>query len=292
MITGDGNVPKQGRDKQNGVDLAVDSGFDPRLALMERKGIKRLLECEWYGNTNMVRLFLHLLLKAKEEDGVDVKRGELLTCVPRLSAETGLTPKQVRTALEGLEEGRMLGRMRAGKMTIITICEYDSYNVSETDRGQDEGTIEGRMRAGIKEKKEELPPAPPLEETKENSSKNKKKILSKDNIKEKEESFVEPEFEPAFSLWLEYKHQRRESYKSDISLKTCYNKLVRLSGNNPDTAMAIVEQSMANNWAGLFSLKDDNGNGNYKQQKNGSTGQLPGEAQRANPLAGYDKIID
>lgn len=257
-----------------------------------RKGIKRLLDCEWYGNTNMVRLFLHLLLKAKEEDGIDVKRGELLTCVPRLSAETGLTQKQVRVALEGLEKGRMLGRMRAGKMTIITICEYDSYDVSETDRGQDEGTIKGRMRAGTKEKKEDVPPAPPLEEIKENSSKNKKKILSKDNIKEKEESFVEPEFEPAFSLWLEYKHQRRESYKSDISLKTCYNKLVRLSGSNPDIAMQIVEQSMANNWAGLFSLKDDNGNGNYKQQKNGITGQLPGEAQRANPLAGYDKIID
>lgn len=254
---------------------------------MKRKGIKRLLDCEWYGNTNMVRLFLHLLLKAREEDGVDVKRGELLTCVPRLSAETGLTLKQVRNALDGLEKGGMLGRMRAGKMTIITICEYDSYNVSETDQGQDEGAIKGGMMAETKERKEEFPPAPLSEEIKENTSKNKKKILSKDNMKEKEESFVAPEFEPAFSLWLEYKHQRRESYKSKLSLKTCYNKLVKLSGNDPATAMAIVEQSMANNWAGLFSLKNDNGNGIYQQQKNGIAGQVSGSAQKANPLAGY-----
>jgi len=231
-----------------------------------KKGIKRLLDCEWYGNTNMVRLFLHLLLKAKEEDGVDVKRGELLTCVPRLSAETGLTPKQVRTALEGLEKGTVLGRMRAGKMTIITICEYDSYNVSETGRGQDEGTIKGTMREETKENKEEFPPAPPLEEIKENPSKNKKKILSKDNIKEKEESFIDPRFEHAFSTWLEYKHQRKQTYKSKVSLKACYNKLVMLSGDDPDTAMEIVEQSMANNWAGLFPLKNDNANGNIQQQ--------------------------
>jgi len=209
----------------------------------------------------MVRLFLHLLLNAKEEDGVDVKRGSLLTCVPKLSAETGLTVKQVRTALEGLDEGRIVGRMRAGKNTIITICDYDSYDVSEIDRGQDEGTIEGRMRAGTKEQEEDVPPAPPLEEEKE-KEKDKKKILSKDNIKEKkkEKSFVAPEYNELFSLWLEYKRQRRESYKSEMSLKICYNKLVKLSGNNPDIALAIVEQSIANNWAGLFELKQNNYN--------------------------------
>lgn len=209
----------------------------------------------------MVRLFLHLLLNAKEEDRVDVKRGSLLTCVPKLSAETGLTVKQVRTALEGLDEGRIVGRMRAGKNTIITICDYDSYDVSEIDRGQDEGTIEGRMRAGTKEQEEDVPPAPPLEEEKE-KEKDKKKILSKDNIKEKEKekSFVAPEYNELFSLWLEYKRQRRESYKSEMSLKICYNKLVKLSGNNPDIALAIVEQSIANNWAGLFELKQNNYN--------------------------------
>lgn len=227
---------------------------------MKRNGIKRILDFGWYGNTNMVRLFLHLLLKAKEEDdGTDIGRGSLLTCTPMLSYETGLTVKQVRTALEGLEKGRIVGRMRAGKMTIITICEYDSYNVSETDRGQDEGNIEGRMRAGTKEKKEEVPPTPPLEEIKE-KEKDKKKILSKDNIKEKEKekSFVAPEYAQVFSLWLEYKRQRRESYKSEMSLKICYNKLVKLSDADPDKALAIVEQSIANNWAGLFELKQNN----------------------------------
>ena len=94
----------------------------------------------------------------------------------------------------------------------------------------------------------------------------KKKILSKDNIKEKEENgFVMPEFAHAFSVWLEYKRQRRETYKSDMSRKACYNKLVKLAGGDPAVAMAVVEQSMANNWAGLFALKQYDSNGNNKQ---------------------------
>ena len=36
-----------------------------------------------------------------------------------------------------------------------------------------------------------------------------------------------------------------------------YNSLVKLSNNNPETAKKIVEQSMSNNWQGLFELKDE-----------------------------------
>lgn len=222
-----------------------------------KEGIKRILDYEWYGNTNMVRLFLHLLLTAKEKDEPDIGRGSILTCIPRLSFETGLTIKQVRNALEGLEKGGIVGRIRAGRKTIITICEYDSYGVSKNEEGQDEGRIKGVIRAGLKEKKEEIPPAPLLEEIKE-KEKDKKKILSKDNIKEKEKDFVAPEYAQVFALWLEYKRQRKESYKSDLSLKICYNKLVKLSNGDPDIAVAVVEQSIANNWAGLFGLKQTN----------------------------------
>lgn len=35
-----------------------------------------------------------------------------------------------------------------------------------------------------------------------------------------------------------------------------YKKLIKLSDNNPKVATEIVEQSLANNWAGLFKLKD------------------------------------
>lgn len=69
-------------------------------------------------------------------------------------------------------------------------------------------------------------------------------------------SFASDAFRDIFSSWLEYKRERKESYKSQKSLEACYKKLLRLSGNNPDAAKLIVEQSMASNYAGLFELKN------------------------------------
>ena len=70
--------------------------------------------------------------------------------------------------------------------------------------------------------------------------------------------FVEEAFKEVFQTWLDYKKERQESYKSETSLKICYNKLLSLSGNNPEKATLIVEQSIANNWQGLFELKNTN----------------------------------
>jgi hypothetical protein len=82
-------------------------------------------------------------------------------------------------------------------------------------------------------------------------------------------SFLEEGFKTPFSEWLEYKKSRKESYKTQKSLEACYRKLKDLSGNDPVTAGKIVEQSLANNWAGLFELKGNkSGSGKYENLKN------------------------
>lgn len=60
--------------------------------------------------------------------------------------------------------------------------------------------------------------------------------------------------------WLDYKRKRKESYKSQSSVEACYKKLMNLAAGNRETAAEIIEQSMANNWAGIFELKNNNGN--------------------------------
>ena len=74
--------------------------------------------------------------------------------------------------------------------------------------------------------------------------------------KEVDLSFVSEDFKDVLKEWLGYKRERRESYKSDKSLKMCYNHLLELSDNNPQKARCIVEQSIANNYSGLFELKN------------------------------------
>lgn len=74
-------------------------------------------------------------------------------------------------------------------------------------------------------------------------------------------SFVDPSYQGVFSDWLAYKKARKESYKTQKSVEACYAKLVKLSGGDFIRAGEIVSQSMANNWAGLFELKQENGYG-------------------------------
>lgn len=57
-------------------------------------------------------------------------------------------------------------------------------------------------------------------------------------------------------IWLDYKRTRKESYRSEMGARKCLTMLRNLSGGNADVAQRIIDQSMANNWAGLFALKD------------------------------------
>lgn len=221
-----------------------------------------LLDWEWYADGNMVRLWLHLLLKANYKDkkwmGKVIKRGQLVTGRVALSEELGISEKSIRTCLSRLVDTGEISIKTTNKYSVITICKYEEYQLCEND----ERPANGQQAATTIEYKE---------------CKNKKNNLKEKEKKEKED-FVAPEFKEAFSMWLEYKRQRRESYKSELSLRKCYNNLLKLSANSPSAAMAIVEQSMANNWAGLFALK---------QQHHENNQAISREQERAERQKGY-----
>lgn len=82
-----------------------------------------------------------------------------------------------------------------------------------------------------------------------------KEIKENNKKKDFDLSFVDSEYLEAFQEWLDYKKARRETYKTQASLQKCFKSLLSLSDNNPDTARRIIDQSIANNWAGLFELK-------------------------------------
>lgn len=82
-------------------------------------------------------------------------------------------------------------------------------------------------------------------------------LASRAKKKDLDLSFVSPEFEPIIRKWLDYKKERKNPY-TQRGAESMYKKLVNLSGGNPQVADAIVEQSIANNWQGLFELKNGN----------------------------------
>lgn len=105
---------------------------------------RKFLEWEWYTDSKMVHLFIHLLLSASIEDrkwkGIVLQRGQLATTYPELSKKTGLTVKNLRTALEKLEDSQIIGRQTTNKYTLITICNFESYQSREDAEGQINGS--------------------------------------------------------------------------------------------------------------------------------------------------------
>lgn len=95
----------------------------------------KIKDWEWYGDPNMVALWLHLLISANWKDkkwhGVDIKRGQFVTSVTKLSEATGLTTRQTRVCLERLEESKQIVKQTTSHYTIITICNYDNYQDCE-----------------------------------------------------------------------------------------------------------------------------------------------------------------
>lgn len=85
---------------------------------------------------------------------------------------------------------------------------------------------------------------------KEKSSAKKEKGFPKYNLE-----FVSEEYRDIFLEWLEYKRSRGESYKNQKSVETCYRQMLSNCGNDPAIARLMVEQSIGNNYSGLFALK-------------------------------------
>lgn len=95
----------------------------------------------------------------------------------------------------------------------------------------------------------------------DNDNVNDNVIDRKKNIKKKSLSssvelpeYVTDDFKNVFTDWLLFKKEKGQTYKPR-GMKSCYNKLLELSGNDPQKARQIVEQSTSNNYAGLFPLK-------------------------------------
>ncbi len=87
---------------------------------------------------------------------------------------------------------------------------------------------------------------------------NKTTITPLPPLKGKESlDFVSAEFKPIFQKWLDFKREKKQTYKGKLSLQQCYKQLLELSNNNATLAERVVNQSIANNWAGLFELREN-----------------------------------
>ena len=164
---------------------------------------------EWYENTNVFRLFYHCLLHTNLEDkrycGKEIKAGQFVSSITRISAETGLTESQVRTALKKLKDTGYISTKSTNKYTIYTVIGYQEYidcgQVAETTTEENKVVENGTKMEQTVEKVKET-----CEKSKENCEKSNKK------------AFIDC-FE---RLWKQYPNKRGKGQVSDAKKKVLY----------------------------------------------------------------------
>lgn len=113
-----------------------------------------LLDWEWYSDTNCVRLALHLLLKANFQTrrwrGITVERGQLVTSRAALARETGLSEREVRTAVSKLERSDFLTCRATSSYTVVTICNYERYQSSDNSERPAFGPADDRVKTSFR----------------------------------------------------------------------------------------------------------------------------------------------
>lgn len=160
-------------------------GRDVESGVSERDGYvkvwRKLIDSAiWKSrSTNAKLLFIHLLLSVNWKTGkwyvnhaeVEIQPGRRITSLSTLSEEAGMSIKEIRHALDVLEELSIIHRNRAhGRAqhwTDITILNWSTYQFRDDKEGTTsgiygatEGQLEGIYGATIEEGKKERIPKP------------------------------------------------------------------------------------------------------------------------------------
>lgn len=182
------------------------------------------------------------IVKVKNGLSFIVKRGECGYSILGLADRWGWSRGKVDRFLLSIKDEKMIQIMdiKTNSKTdtlnrsVIKVLEYEAYQGTDTKTGSK--TNSKRTLNGHKQEWKEVI--------------NLLHKLIKIDFENKKE------FIPIIKDWLEYKKSKKQSYKNEKSLKAFINKLIKLSNNSPATAKEIIENSMANNWQGIFELKN------------------------------------
>ena len=99
---------------------------------------RKILEWGWYKDINTFRLFIHMLLKANWKDGqfkgTTVPRGSFVSSIDKLSEETVLTKREIRTAISHLKSTGEVTVKTTNKYSVFTVQNYNLYQTLDIQK--------------------------------------------------------------------------------------------------------------------------------------------------------------
>lgn len=116
---------------------------------------RKIANWRWYHDVNTFKLFFHLIITANYEpkpfENITVQRGQRVASYGTLAEETGLSVRNVRTAIRHLILTGEVTSKSTNKYSVFTIVNYDLY---QDNRQTNRQTSDNNGRKIKKDKKD------------------------------------------------------------------------------------------------------------------------------------------
>ena len=182
---------------------------------------RQIMEWEWYKSIPVKVLFLHCLLRANHADkkwqGVLVKKGSFVTSLDNLAFETGLSKRQVRTALNKLKSTHEVTHQTTRHYSIIIVNNWDKFQLDDT-----------QLNTQMTHKRH----TSDTQVTLNNNDKNDKNDKNVFLLEEKREKKLDPYINPIKTFFIQ-ECQNQLKKMPRLSSFEC-NRLVELASDNSD----------------------------------------------------------
>ena len=221
---------------------------------------RKILDWEWWDKPEMIKLLIMFICKANIEDkmwhGLLIKRGQFVTSLDALRIESGFSIQKIRTCIKRFENTQELTIQSTNKYSIVTICNYEGYQLLESDYQQAEQQTNNKQ-----------------------TTNNQQQLKNIKNIRKKESStIVEPKKSLSLTLAENLEKRNKSFYDSLVPFVDAYGKeLIRAffdywtEPNKSKTKMRFeLEKTWdvkrrLNTWASRDKFKS-NGNGTDKRR--------------------------
>lgn len=169
-------------------------------------------------------------IKLRNGEIVQINRGECGWSMESLAKRWQWSRGKVKRFFDYLKNEKMIQQTDISNATVIKVLNYERFQ-NDTTNGQQT-----------------------VQQTDTNKNGKKESLLHKLS-KEKIFENLSVEWWELLKEWSDYKTAKKQAYKNERSWRAFINKLLKLSGKDLLKAQDIIEESMANNWSGIFETK-------------------------------------
>lgn len=166
---------------------------------------RSLLEWEWHDDPNTLSVWIHLLLKANfkptEWRGIILQPGQLITSRASLAKETGLSEREIRTAMNRLKTSGCLTIETTSKYTLISINNFMFFQGIQDEN--DQKTDQQNDQQATSERPANDQPATNERPANDHSVRRKECEEGKNTVDSARKRFTPPSIEEAISYFSE-----------------------------------------------------------------------------------------